>query len=103
MFHFFSCLMVVNNFNIFWPIFGPNKANSVPVIDADRMLPLPVSRERFKMVAWGYTQILKICGDIKLGKLTQGGPLETLKSVYPLGIRQFFGIPVPIRDNHTLY
>jgi hypothetical protein len=51
------------------------------------MLPLPVSRERFKMIARGHTQILKICGDIKLGKFTQGSSLETSKFVYPLGIR----------------
>jgi hypothetical protein len=35
--------MVINNFYIPWPNFGPNKANPVLVIHADRILPLPVS------------------------------------------------------------
>jgi hypothetical protein len=102
MFHFFSSLMVINNLNIPRPVSGPNKANPVLVIDADRMLPLPVPGERFKMVTWGHPQILKLCSDIKLGKLAQGSPLATSKFVYPLGIRQSFGILVPIRDDHTL-
>src|SRR5882724_11353209 len=44
-------LVIVRQFNVFWPIRGPDKANPELVIDADRVLARAITLERFKPIA----------------------------------------------------
>jgi hypothetical protein len=51
--------VIIYNLNLVGLDFGPNKANSVPLIDTDAMLALSVARECFQMVTGRYPKLLK--------------------------------------------
>jgi len=51
--------------------FFPDEAYPPLVIDADRVLPLPISSQRFKPIARGHTQIAEYAGLIQKTKLPQ--------------------------------
>jgi hypothetical protein len=49
--------VIVDDLDIGWTSFPPNKADSPPVIDADRILPRPLALHCLKTIAGRNTKI----------------------------------------------
>jgi hypothetical protein len=61
--HVFS-LVVINDFNAFRIVPGPEETDAVLVIDPDAVLPLAVSLEGFQVVTWAL-EIAQLPGGIE--------------------------------------
>jgi len=61
--------MIINDFNVVASIGLPDKADPPLVVDANAVLAFPVSRDRFKSIAWGNPQILNILGGVQHAQL----------------------------------
>ena len=51
--------MIIHNFNVFWPICSPGKANTILFINADTILPLTITFKTLKAVARWKLQLLE--------------------------------------------
>jgi len=51
--------MVINNFNMIWPIILPIKADSILFIDFDTELSFPITFQCLKVISWGSTEFVK--------------------------------------------
>ena len=69
--------MVVDNFNICWPLIGPAKTNSELVIDANTPLAFSVAAKRLKTITRRHTHVIQALREIELNKLAQSGALDT--------------------------
>jgi hypothetical protein len=61
--------MIISDFNVVGSVGLPDKADPPLVVDANAVLAFPVSRERFKSIAWGHPQILNILGGVQHAQL----------------------------------
>jgi hypothetical protein len=61
--------MVVSDLDVFWPTIGPDEADAVLLIDANRMLPVTISTQRFKPIPWRKAQTAERDRSIELVEL----------------------------------
>ena len=56
----YSCrLVVVNYLHFVRAALRPNETNAVLIVDTNAMLPLPVTGQSLKPVAWWYSQLIE--------------------------------------------
>jgi hypothetical protein len=60
----FQILMIVSDFDLERIVTAPDKTNSILVVDANTMLPLPISPQLFYFVSRGNFQIVQDPGSI---------------------------------------
>ena len=51
--------MIVNDFNLVWTLLRPTETNPIAFVDANAVLPKPVSKQWFKSVSRRNAQILE--------------------------------------------
>ena len=68
--------MIISDFYVVGSIGLPDKADPPLIVDADAVLAFPVSRERFKAIAWGHPQILNILGGVQHAQLASRNGLN---------------------------
>lgn len=93
--------MVVNDFNFLWPGIRPDKAEPGLVVDADAVLAMAVSPERFQAIAWWDLQIAEAGCGIKDGELAQGGASEASKAPPWLSFKEGLGVAAAKRPDHN--
>ena len=71
--------MIVNDFNVRWTFYRPNKAHAPLIVDADAVLPFAISLQRFELISRRNTQIFQDRRPVKLFQFAKGDPLY----VYP--------------------
>ncbi len=84
--------MVVNYLHILGTLRSPHKANSPLIVDANAVLPLSISLQSFKMIAWRYTQIIKDCGPVELLQLSKRGTLDINPPMYTSALKEGLGV-----------
>lgn len=84
--------MVINNFDIFWPVGRPHKAHAKLIVDADAVLSGAIMFQRLQPVAGWHTQVVENSRPVKLLKFSSCHRLDIRKSPYTLPFKQAFGI-----------
>lgn len=84
--------MVINNFDIFWPVCRPHKAHAKLIVDADAVLSGAIMFQRLQPVAWWHAQVVEGSRPIKLLKFPSRHRLDIRKSPYALPFEQALGI-----------
>src|SRR5690348_16857878 len=60
--------MIVHDLDVRWAFRRPNKAHPELVVDPDRVLPLAITRQRFKTVAWRRSQVTEIVRGVEVAQ-----------------------------------
>src|SRR6266849_6958274 len=84
-------LVVVDDFDIGRTLLGPCETDAPLIVDADRMLPAPVSRERFEPVRRRRAQIVETTRLMQHIELAQSLLFDTAEAFYALAHPQAFG------------
>src|SRR5882672_629722 len=75
-------LVVVDDFDIGRPLFGPSEADAPLIIDAYRVLPVPISGESLQSVRRRRAQIAKIARLLQHIEFPQGLPFDAAEALY---------------------
>jgi hypothetical protein len=81
--------MVIHNLDSIRPVIRPDKADTVPVVDTDAVLPSPLSSERFQTITGRYAQVDEADCRIELLKLSGSHLPELPWATSPCGL----GVP----------
>ena len=65
-------LVIVDNFNARWALRGPEKANSVLVVDSNTELALPIALQGFEAVGWRSLEVFERMRNAKLIQFQTG-------------------------------
>jgi hypothetical protein len=84
--------MVVNYLHILGALRSPHKANSPLIVDADAVLPLPISLQSFELIAWRHAQVIKNRGPIKLLQLSKRRTLNIDPAPYTSALKEGLGV-----------
>ncbi len=84
--------MVVNNLYIFRTFRSPHEANTPLLINANAVLPLAISFQGFKFIAWWYAQVFQNRGPIKLLQFSKCRALKINPTTYPFSLKEGLGI-----------
>lgn len=93
--------MVVDHLDVVRVAVPPAEANAPPLVDADTVLPTPVTLERFQPVPWRDSQIVKALGGVQLDEFAQHHPVESDREAapWPAG-EQALGLAVGEAPDH---
>ena len=80
--------MVINNLDIFWPIWRPHKAHAKLIVDADAVLSGTITFQRLQPIAGWHPQIVENSRPIKLCKFSPCHRLDVRESLYALPTKQ---------------
>jgi len=64
--------MIINNFDLFRPSFGPVETNAVLIVYSNAKLSFTVTRQAFQAISWWYAQFIKKSNRVKLIKFSSG-------------------------------
>ena len=84
--------MVVNYLHILGTPRSPHKANSPLIVDTNAVLPLSISLQRFKMIAWRYTQVIKNQGPVQLLQLSKRRSFNIDPATYTSALKEGLGV-----------
>jgi hypothetical protein len=73
--------VVVDNLDLPRLVVAPDKTDPPLVVDADAVLTLPVTVQRFQAIAGRHPQIVQQCGRIDRQQLGASPPLDLLRQV----------------------
>jgi len=77
--------------------------NLMPSLDSDRVLPLPVSSKRFRLIPRRRGQNLQFCSRVELEQLPQGHAFDGAKTLAVMILKEFRGVPrAKAALDHTL-
>ena len=93
--------MIVHDFHVRRVAICPHKAEAVLIVDANAVLPLPVSFERFQVVAGERGQILHGFRFVECREFPLGGPFNDLIFPGEFVVEELLGFGVPKRANHV--
>jgi len=68
--------VVIDDFNVFGSVRGPNETYAPLIVDAYAVLPLPLALQRLQMIAGRHTQVIQNRRPVELFKLSKGRPLD---------------------------
>jgi len=94
--------VVVNDFDLLWPGFRPDKAEPELVVDADAVLAMAVSPERLQANAWRDLQIVEAFGSIEDRELAKCHASEASKARHRLSLKEGPGVAAAKRPDHTV-
>ena len=94
--------MVINDFDLLWPGFHPDKAEPELVIDADAVLAMAVPLERLQAIAWWNLQIVEASRGIEDGELAEGRASEASKPPHRPPLKEGLGVAATKRPDHTV-
>lgn len=94
--------MIINNFDFISVAALPTKANPPLVIDANAVLPVPVTLQRLEPIPRRAGQILKDDGAVQLPQLSLSNPLDGAKTGYTFPMMEVLGILTVEAPNHAL-
>jgi hypothetical protein len=81
---------------------APNEADSPPVIDANSVLPFPVTTQRLQVVPRRGSQNPQVRGGMKLKEFAQRHPLESTESRDVMVVKKLLGLLRAKTPDHTL-
>ena len=84
--------MIIDDFHIDWTIGSPHEANSPLIVDTNAVLPLSISLQRFKMIAWRYTQVIKDQGPVQLLQLSKRRSFNIDPATYTSALKEGLGV-----------
>ena len=79
--------MVIDDLYLRGTVRSPTEADTIPVVDPDAVLPLPVGDERFEPVSGWHSQVLKSLGGIEMLELPPGDSPQLPGTRFPCGFR----------------
>lgn len=99
--------MVINDFDLLWPGFRPDKAEPELVVDAlfsetSPVLAMAVPPERLQAIAWWDLQIVEAASGIEDGELAKRHPSEASKAAPWLPFEEGQGVAATKRPDQTL-
>jgi len=94
--------VVVNDFDLLWPGFRPDKAEPELVVDADAVLAMAVSPEWLQAIAWRDLQIVEAFGGIEDGELAKSHASEASKAAPRLPFKEGLGVAATKRPDHAV-
>lgn len=62
--------MVIDDFYVVRPVVTPDKADSIPIIEANAVLSIAIAAQGFQPIAWWYSELFQCFNGIKLVKPT---------------------------------
>ena len=68
--------MIIHNFHLVWAILPPHEAHAPLIVDANALLPCPITRQCFQPIARWHAQVIQPGGDLQLLQLAQRGTLD---------------------------
>jgi len=92
--------VVINNFNITGVTISPNKTHAPLVINANAVLPFPITAQSFKPVIGRYTQIIKPSSPVQHLNLALSHCPDVDEPCNRLTCKQGLGICALERLNH---
>jgi hypothetical protein len=95
-----ALLMIVDDFDIFGSLIGPNEADTPLIIDADGMLPAPVTGKRLQSICRWDPQVAEVLGMVKHVELAHGLFFKGLETPDELPKPELFGGAIPKWPNH---
>jgi hypothetical protein len=95
--------MVVNNLDIKWAgrASGPLKTDPPLIVDANAVLALTVTFQRFESVTRQRTNIFKLNSCFQAIKLEPGSAFNSRECFDSFTGREVSGPPIPVADDHT--
>ena len=69
--------MVVNDLNLLWPCGGPSETDPPLTVDANAVLTLPSTLQRFESVSRRYSELIQPLGITQLPQLTESNRVNT--------------------------
>ena len=81
---------------------APNEADSPPVIDANSVLPFPVTTQRLQVVPRRGSQNPQVRGGMKLKEFAQRDPFESTESRDVLVVKKLLGLFRAKTPDHSL-
>jgi hypothetical protein len=99
--------VVINDFDLLWPGFHPDKAEPELVVDAlfsetGPVLAMAVPLERLQAIAWWYLQIAEASRGIEDGELAEGRASEASKPPHRPPLKEGLGVAATKRPDHTV-
>jgi len=94
--------VVINDFDLLWPGFRPDKAEPELVVDADAVLAMAVPPERLQAIAWWNLQIAEASRGIEDGELAEGRASEASKPPHRPPLKEGLGVAAAKRPDHTV-
>jgi hypothetical protein len=96
-------LVVVNNFDVEGVSFLPEKAETIPIVNANAVLTFTVSTQFFQMIAGRNAQIIQGHGSVEHEQFPQGNSLEFSRQagVTP-SLKKMFGFAITEGLDHAL-
>lgn len=71
-------LVIVDNLYCFWSTIGPNKANTILVIDPYAVLTFPLAAQCLKSISWRHTKVIQMGSGVELLKLEERSAFQLL-------------------------
>lgn len=95
--------MIVDDFDIrrAGGVGGPFEAEAPLLVDANRILPRPVSPERFQAIARQRRQIVERCGGIQYVEAFPALAREALERAHEFAVGELFRASVPVAQDHA--
>jgi len=88
-----SPLVIVDDFHVIAVAIAPDKTVAPLIIDSDRVLPLPVSSKRFRLIPRRRGYNLQFCSRVELEQLPQGHAFDGAKTLAVMILKEFRGVP----------
>jgi len=93
--------VIVDDLYVRGPFWGPDKADTPLLIDADTVLSLPVILQCFEPVAGWHFQVVKNCRPVQLRKLAESRSFDVHPTLYALAVKKGLGVfALEVSDRH---
>lgn len=92
--------MIVCDFHVVSVAPLPDEADAELIVDADAVLSLAVSLERFEAISWDCRKIAETGGYVQFPELSLRRPLERVEFRHTLSVRKSLGILVAKALDH---
>jgi len=93
--------VIVDDVNLVRVTVTPGEADAVLIVDPDAVLPVAITRERFKVVAGKRTQVAKAPRSVQLLELSLSDAGDTLEAAAEPAGEQVLSLPVAKRADHV--
>lgn len=92
---------MVDDLNVVGPVRLPDKADAVPVIDANAVLSFPAALQPLKVIAGRDAQIVERFRGLELIELAESDGRERCEPATPAREEQIGRLGIPEADDHT--
>jgi len=93
--------VIIHDLNVFSTRVRPAKANTIPIVHADAVLPDAVAFKRLQPVSWRHSKVFQTSRDLQLSQLALRDSLDVHETLDPLAFPESLHIGALKRPDHA--